>query len=94
MLIAAHKANRLKFFSDHVPLADFTAFAAWISQLREVDWWLYAKPPFGGPKPVLAYLSRYTHRIAMSNRQLWRGTTLVSHSTTKIVASKARTATR
>ena len=70
MLIAAHKANRLKFFSDHVPLADFMAFAAWISQLREVDWWLYAKPPFGGPKPVLAYLSRYTHRIAISNRRL------------------------
>jgi len=70
MLIAAHKANRLKFFSDHVPLADFMTFAAWISQLREVDWWLYAKPPFGGPKPVLAYLSRYTHRIAISNRRL------------------------
>ena len=70
MLIAAHKADRLKFFSDHVPLADFMTFAAWISQLREVDWWLYAKPPFGGPKPVLAYLSRYTHRIAISNRRL------------------------
>ena len=70
MLIAAHKADCLKFFSDHVPLADFMAFAAWISQLREVDWWLYAKPPFGGPKPVLAYLSRYTHRIAISNRRL------------------------
>jgi hypothetical protein len=57
-------------YSNHVPLADFMTFAAWISQLRELDWWLYAKPPFGGPKPVLAYLSRYTHRIAISNRRL------------------------
>jgi hypothetical protein len=70
MLIAAHKAGRLKFFSDHVPLADFQAFAAWVSPLRQIEWCVYAKRPFGGPEAVLAYLSRYTHRIAISNRRL------------------------
>ena len=47
MLIAAHKAGRLKFFSDHVPLADFQTFAAWISPLRQIEWCVYAKRPFG-----------------------------------------------
>ena len=70
MLIAAHKADRLKFFSDHVSFADFQAFAAWISPLRQIEWCVYAKRPFGGPEAVLAYLSRYTHRIAISNRRL------------------------
>ena len=70
MLIAAHKAGRLKFFSDHAPLADFKVFAAWISPLRQIEWCVYAKRPFGGPEAVLAYLSRYTHRIAISNRRL------------------------
>ena len=70
MLIAAHKAGRLKFFSDHAPLADFQAFAAWVSPLRQIEWCVYAKRPFGGPEAVLAYLSRYTHRIAISNRRL------------------------
>jgi hypothetical protein len=70
MLIAAHKAGRLRFFSDHVLLADFKAFAAWVSPLRQIEWFVYAKRPFGGPQPVLAYLSRYTHRIAISNHRL------------------------
>jgi hypothetical protein len=70
MLIAAHKADRLQFFNGHAALADFKTFAAWVSGLRQIDWVTYAKRPFGGPEPVLAYLSRYTHRIAMSNRRL------------------------
>ena len=72
MLIAAHKAGRLKFFSAHTTLAagTFQTFAAWISELREIEWVTYAKRPFGGPQPVLAYLSLYTHRIAISNRRL------------------------
>jgi hypothetical protein len=70
MLIAAHKAGRLQFFNDHLSLASFKAFAAWISDLRLIEWVTYAKRPFGGPEPVLAYLSRYTHRIAISNRRL------------------------
>jgi Zn finger protein HypA/HybF involved in hydrogenase expression len=70
MLIAAHKADRLQFFNAHAALADFKTFAAWVSALRQVEWVTYAKRPFGGPEPVLAYLSRYTHRIAISNRRL------------------------
>jgi Putative transposase/Transposase zinc-binding domain len=70
MLIAAHKADRLQFFNGHAALADFKTFAAWVSALRQVEWVTYAKRPFGGPEPVLAYLSRYTHRIAISNRRL------------------------
>ena len=70
MLIAAHKADRLQFFNAHAALADFKTFAAWVSALRQIEWVTYAKRPFGGPEPVLAYLSRYTHRIAISNRRL------------------------
>ena len=51
-------------------LADFKTFAGWVSGLRQIEWMTYAKRPFGGPEPVLAYLSRYTHRIAISNRRL------------------------
>jgi Putative transposase/Transposase zinc-binding domain len=70
MLIAAHKADRLQFFNGHAALAEFKAFAAWVSGLRQIEWVTYAKRPFGGPEPMLAYLSRYTHRIAISNRRL------------------------
>jgi hypothetical protein len=46
------------------------AFAAYLAPLRRINWYVYSKPPFGGPKAVLAYLSRYTHRVAISNRRL------------------------
>ena len=51
-------------------LADTGAFAAWLAPLRKSEWVVYAKPPFGGPEAVLAYLSRYTHRVAISNARL------------------------
>jgi hypothetical protein len=51
-------------------MADAAAFAAWLAPLRKVAWVVYAKPPFGGPEAVLAYLSRYTHRVAISNSRL------------------------
>ena len=70
MLVAAHEADRLQFFGDHAGLADRTAFDAYIAPLRKVDWVVYAKEPFAGPEEVLRYLSRYTHRIAISNRRL------------------------
>jgi hypothetical protein len=70
MLAAAHAAARLAFFGDHAALADRTAFAAFLAPLRKTDWVVYAKEPFGGPQAVLAYLSRYTHRVAISNRRL------------------------
>ena len=69
-LIAAHKAGRLTFFGQHAHLAGRKAFAAYLAPLRRIKWYVYAKPPFGGPKAVLAYLARYTHRVATSNRRL------------------------
>ena len=69
-LIAAHEAGRLKFFGDHAALADAQAFAAYLAPLRRAEWVVYAKRPFGGPQAVLAYLSRYTHRVAISNSRL------------------------
>jgi hypothetical protein len=69
-LIAAHKAGRLKFFGNHAALANAQAFAAYLAPLRRAEWVVYAKRPFGGPQAVLAYLSRYTHRVAISNSRL------------------------
>ena len=70
MLAAAHKANRLAFFGDHAALAETRTFTAFLAPLRKAEWVVYAKEPFGGPQAVLAYLSRYTHRVAISNRRL------------------------
>jgi hypothetical protein len=69
-LTAAHKAGRLQFFNELAPLADGEAFDAHLEPLRKAEWVVYAKRPFGGPEAVLAYLSRYTHRIAISNSRL------------------------
>jgi hypothetical protein len=69
-LAAAHQAGQLQFFGTHAHLADAKAFAAFLAPLRNKRWFVYAKRPFAGPKAVLAYLSRYTHRVAISNRRL------------------------
>jgi hypothetical protein len=69
-LVAAHRAGRLKFFGVHARLDNIRAFKAYLAPLRKSDWVVYAKRPFGGPRAVLAYLSRYTHRVAISNRRL------------------------
>jgi predicted Zn-ribbon and HTH transcriptional regulator len=69
-LIAAHQAGRLSFFGDHAPLAADKAFTAYLRPLRKIEWVVYAKRPFGGPEAVLAYLSRYTHRVAIANSRL------------------------
>ena len=69
-LVALHRAGRLNFFSDLAGLADASAFAAWLAPFRKAEWVVYSKPPFGGPEAVLAYLSRYTHRVAISNSRL------------------------
>jgi hypothetical protein len=69
-LAAAHGAGRLAFHGDLAPLADPSAFAAHLAPLRRSEWVVYAKRPFAGPAAVLAYLSRYTHRVAIANRRL------------------------
>ena len=69
-LAAAHEAGRLKFFGDYAALGGRKAFARYLRPLRKTDWVVYSKRPFGGPQAVLAYLSRYTHRVAISNSRL------------------------
>ena len=69
-LTAAHGRGQLHFFGEHADLADPAAFADWLAPLRQCEWVVYAKRPFAGPAAVLAYLSRYTHRVAISNRRL------------------------
>jgi hypothetical protein len=62
--------GQLKFFGEHRALVEAQAFAAWLTPLRTCEWVVYAKRPFAGPQAVLAYLSRYTHRVAISNSRL------------------------
>jgi hypothetical protein len=63
-------AGQLQFFDDKAALVDAKAFARWLAPLRRCEWVVYAKRPFAGPEAVLAYLSRYTHRVAISNSRL------------------------
>ena len=76
-LVDLHAAGRLAFHGELVPFAEANAFAALVAPLRRADWVVYAKRPFGGPEAVLAYLARYTHRVAIANSRLvamdWRG---------------------
>jgi len=71
-LLAMHEAGQLAFFGNLAPLAERCAFLRHLSPARKKRWIVYAKPPFAGPKAVLAYLSRYTHRVAISNSRLIR----------------------
>ena len=69
-LMALYQCGKLAFFGHLAQLADARAFRRHVSPVRKKRWVVYAKPPFGGPEAVLAYLSRYTHRVAISNRRL------------------------
>ena len=66
----AHQAGQLQFFGEHAALADTNTFTDWLKPLRQIEWVVYAKRPFAGPAAVLAYLSRYTHRVAIANSRL------------------------
>ena len=66
----AYEANELQFFSTLEALREPQAFAKYLAPLRNTDWVVYAKPPFGGPEQVLEYLGRYTHRVAIANHRL------------------------
>jgi len=65
-----HRTGKLQFFGDSAGLADPKSFARWLAPLRKIEWVVYAKRPFAGPEAVLAYLSRYTHRVAIANSRL------------------------
>jgi hypothetical protein len=67
---AAFGAGHLCFFHALAPLGDPATFAQHVARWRRMDWVVYAKPPFGGPQQVLAYLGRYTHRVAIANSRL------------------------
>ena len=67
-LTAIHQ--QLQFFGNYAPLADAQAFATYLAPMRRAEWVVYSKAPFGGPEAVLAYLSRYTHRVAIANSRL------------------------
>src|SRR5437660_7986996 len=69
-LAAAHAAGRLNFFGEHAHLSGTQAFSNYLAPTRKVEWVVYAKRPFAGPAAVLAYLARYTHRVAISNSRL------------------------
>jgi len=69
-LLQAHDAGELRFFGECAELSDPASFRQWLAPLRSCEWVVYAKPPFAGPEQVLAYLSRYTHRVAISNHRL------------------------
>jgi hypothetical protein len=69
-LAKAHRSGQLHFFGGYTALAEASAFTKWLAPLRKQEWVVYAKRPFAGPAAVLAYLSRYTHRVAISNRRL------------------------
>src|SRR5204862_2345790 len=69
-LAAAYAAGELQFFGNHAELAHAKAFSAYLAPLRESEWVVYSKRPFGGPEEVLRYLARYTHRVAISNHRL------------------------
>ncbi len=66
----AHQVGKLRFVGEHAALADAATFARWLAPLRRTEWVVYAKRPFAGPQAVLAYLSRYTHRVAIANSRL------------------------
>jgi Putative transposase/Transposase zinc-binding domain len=67
---AAFKAGDLGFFGALAGLADPAVFARRLAELRRLEWVVYAKPPFAGPEAMLAYLGRYTHRVAIANSRL------------------------
>jgi hypothetical protein len=69
-LAAAHVAGQLQCFGTYVHLADAKAFAAFLAPLRKKRWFVCSRSPFAGPRAVVAYLSRYTQRVAISNHRL------------------------
>jgi len=63
----AHRAGQLQFFCEHAALADARTFADWLAPQRQCEWVVYTKRSFAGPEAVVAYLARYTHRVAIAN---------------------------
>ena len=88
MLGDAHAAGRLAFFNTHAGLADPLTFKRFLGPLRHCKWIVYCKAPFVGPEQVLRYLSRYTHRVAISNRRLVAASDAASRSASRTIAPR------
>ena len=86
--------GQLQFFGEHAALTDTTVSADWLAPLRQCEWVVYAKHPFAGPAAVLAYLSRYTHRVAIFNGRLVAMTSTASRSAGRITAPAEGRVTR
>ena len=80
MLIDAHDSGQMTFFNTHAGLAEKRTFKRFIAARRRIHWVVHCKAPFAGPEQVLRYLSRYTHRVAISNRARWCAKRAVHHS--------------
>jgi predicted Zn-ribbon and HTH transcriptional regulator len=93
-LMDAHRAGQLNFFNTHAGLADKRTFKRFLAPLRHIKWVVYCKAPFAGPQQVLRYLSRYTHRVAISNRRLVAADDTASRSAGKTIASTVQPAGR
>lgn len=93
-LMALHDAGRLAFYGGMMHLSDRRAFLRHLSPVRKKNWVVYAKPPFAGPEAVLAYLSRYTHQVAISNSRLLGSTKPGSRSATRTTAATVPTGSR
>jgi len=94
MLMDAHDSGQLKFFNPRARLAEKTTFKRFIAALRRIHWVVHCKAPFAGPEQVLRYLSRYTHRVAISNRRLVAADNTTSRSVARTIASTAQAAGR
>jgi hypothetical protein len=70
LLQQAFDGGELHFFNSLAGLQESLAFAKYLAPVANTEWVVYAKAPFGGPKQVLEYLGRYTHRVAISNNRL------------------------
>ena len=70
LLLRAFEQQELEFHGQLRELAHPKAWEGWLEPIRNKDWVVYAKPPFGSPEQVLKYLARYTHRVAISNRRI------------------------
>src|SRR5262249_33156624 len=88
MLINAHHAGRLQFFGNYKHLAAKGAFKAYLGPLWKTDWFVYAKRPFAGPEQVLAYLSRYTHRVAISDPKRENVITVTAYNGRNLLATR------
>jgi len=93
-LVQAHELGQLQFFAEYQDLADPALFAQWLVPLRGTEWVVYAKRPSPAPRAVLAYLSRYTHRVAISNRRLVAFDERASPSAGRIIEPRGERATR